>query len=173
MRYTTPANNTILADGYLRYWCPSDALVSAKGVFYGYTVTHNSYRGVSGPWCNPPRGSPERKDYCPNWQSLLSNAMGMIYLGASVSIASVTDGTSNTFLFGEGVYGGLTAADQYCWHWWMAGSYGDTMQSCMWPPNPPDGMGISESPVQRTDESVSTAMPLPTCWRPRAFTLVE
>ena len=56
LRYTTPANNTILATGFSGYWCPSDALVSQKGVFYGYTVAHNSYRGVSGPWCNPPRG---------------------------------------------------------------------------------------------------------------------
>ncbi len=138
VRYTEPANTTILRVGFSTMWCPSDPKVSETGgVFYGYTVAHNSYRGITGPWCSPPRGSAKTAQGLPNWQALIGNAMGMIYLQRAVSIAEVTDGTSNTLLFGEGSYGGLTSQDQYDWHWWMAGSYGDTMQSCMWPPNPP------------------------------------
>src|SRR5205814_9688597 len=55
LRYTTAANTTILATNNSTYWCPSDPLVSTNIVAYGYNVAHNSYRGISGPWCNPPR----------------------------------------------------------------------------------------------------------------------
>ena len=159
LRYTTPANTTILNTGINGFWCPSDPLVATRGIFYGYPVAHNSYRGVSGPWCNPPRGSAGTQGLS-NWTSLLGNALGVIYLGGAVSLQSITDGTSNTFIFGEGVYGGLTSADQYCWHWWMAGSYGDTMQSCMWAPNPPNAWEFPNPPFNvQTNQFPGDATP--------------
>jgi prepilin-type N-terminal cleavage/methylation domain-containing protein/prepilin-type processing-associated H-X9-DG protein len=145
LRYTTPQNTTILATGIQGYWCPSDPLVFQNTLAYGYNVAHNNYRGVSGPWCNPPRGVAGTQGLS-NWSSLLANAMGVIYLGGATTLQSITDGTSNTFIFGEGTFGGLTSADQYCWHWWMAGSYGDTMQSCMWQPNPPSAWEYPNPP---------------------------
>ncbi|MHC5544409.1 DUF1559 family PulG-like putative transporter, partial [Singulisphaera rosea] len=72
----------------------------------------------------------------PNWTAELGNALGMLYVGSSVKIGDVTDGTSNTLLIGESVYGRLSQTDQNCWHWWTAGNYGDTLQSTMYAPNP-------------------------------------
>jgi prepilin-type N-terminal cleavage/methylation domain-containing protein/prepilin-type processing-associated H-X9-DG protein len=151
--YSDPSNSTILGTNIASYQCPSDPAVFTKSVglyasppgFAGYTVAHNTYRGVAGPWCNPPRGVAGTGTLS-NWQALVSNALGMIYLQSAVTIGDITDGTSNTFIAGEGVYGGLTSADQYCWHWWMAGSYGDTMQSCMWAPNPPKAWEFPNPP---------------------------
>jgi prepilin-type processing-associated H-X9-DG protein len=52
---------------------------------------------------------------------------GIVYYLSHVSLASVTDGTSNTFAFAERAHGKLPAADVNCWNWWTSGNYGDTM----------------------------------------------
>ena len=70
-------------------------------------------------------------------------------------------------MFGEGSYAKLPpgyqwstpAGDRNCWHWWMAGSYGDTMQSCMYPPNPPLNWNynsplVNPSPARRRRQPV-------------------
>ncbi|MFO0890129.1 MAG: DUF1559 domain-containing protein [Isosphaeraceae bacterium] len=151
LRYTSPANDTILGAQVSTLWCPSDPEVATKlprDQTYGFDVGHNSYRGICGPWVNPPRGTNDSGSSFvrdPSWPAMLANALGVFYVMSKTSIGSITDGTSNTFMFGEGSYAKLPpgyqwsspAGDRNCWHWWMAGSYGDTMQSCMYPPNPP------------------------------------
>ena len=148
LRYTDPSNATVLATNVSAFQCPSDPLVSQIGVFYGFTVAHNTYRGICGPWVNPPRGTNSGGVTLaadPAWPAMLANAMGVFYMMSKTSINDITDGTSNTFMFGEGSYSKLPpgyqwdtpAGDRSCWHWWMAGSYGDTLQSCMYAPNPP------------------------------------
>jgi prepilin-type processing-associated H-X9-DG protein len=52
---------------------------------------------------------------------------GIVYYLSHVSIASVSDGTSNTFAFAERAHGKLPASDINCWNWWTSGNYGDTM----------------------------------------------
>ena len=39
----------------------------------------------------------------------------------------ITDGTSNTFAFGERAHGKFPSAELNCWNWWTSGNYGDTM----------------------------------------------
>jgi prepilin-type processing-associated H-X9-DG protein len=55
---------------------------------------------------------------------------------SSVRIAGITDGTSNTFLFGEHAYGKNPAIELPDWGWWFSGNYGDTMFTSMFPMNP-------------------------------------
>jgi prepilin-type N-terminal cleavage/methylation domain-containing protein/prepilin-type processing-associated H-X9-DG protein len=57
----------------------------------------------------------------------------------SVKIASITDGTSNTFLYGEHAHSKISAAaeqgDYYGINWWTSGDYGDTTFCTIFPPN--------------------------------------
>jgi prepilin-type N-terminal cleavage/methylation domain-containing protein/prepilin-type processing-associated H-X9-DG protein len=146
LRYTLPANATVLRTGMATLQCPSDPLVSEIGFYYDtFYVAHNSYRGICGPWVNPPRGTNAGGATLaadPAWPAMLANALGVFYMMSATSINGITDGTSNTFMFGEGSYSKLPpgyqpTGDRSCWHWWMASSYGDTLQSCMFAPNPP------------------------------------
>ena len=51
-------------------------------------------------------------------------------------ISSITDGTSNTIMFGEHTRTIENAGDQAGWHWWTSGNYGDTICTAFFPINP-------------------------------------
>jgi len=135
--YFIPQWNTANASHLSVLACPSDPTVLDGNGFYsmpayGYVMGLTSYRGICGPWYQPPRHcegiSPS------DYTKMQSNALGAIYHGSSVTLASITDGTSNTLMLGEYVYGRLSQADQNCWHWWVAGNT-DTIGTTMYPPN--------------------------------------
>lgn len=140
--YAYPANDTVLAAKIATLFCPSDPEIVAGNSHFttfspprpSFEVGLTSYRGISGPWANPPRGA--NPATIPNWQTLKGNALGVIYVESSTTMAGITDGTSHTLLFGEGVYGRLSPYDKDNWRWWLAGNYGDTMQTTTYPPNP-------------------------------------
>ena len=56
-----------------------------------------------------------------------------------VTIASVTDGTSNSIAFGEHAHGLLSQTDPeksfFKWNWWVSGNYGDTAFTVFYPIN--------------------------------------
>jgi prepilin-type processing-associated H-X9-DG protein len=56
-----------------------------------------------------------------------------------VKISSITDGTSNTILYGEHAHARISAnsqvGDYYGINWWSSGDYGDTTFSSIFPPN--------------------------------------
>ena len=54
-----------------------------------------------------------------------------------VRIAGITDGTSNTFLFGEHAHSKIAGseADWFCANWWTSGDQSDTNISSIFPPN--------------------------------------
>ena len=143
LRYWSyPANDTVLGAKIGTLFCPSDPEVAEGNGRYtqfaaprpAFNAGLTSYRAICGPWVNPPRGG--NPATTANWSTLKSNAKGVVHIESSTTFASIRDGTSNTLLFGEGAYGALNQFDKDNFHWWIAGNYGDTMQSCMFPPNP-------------------------------------
>ena len=55
-----------------------------------------------------------------------------------VTIAGITDGTSNTIMYGEHAHGRISQGDtdkMFGINWWSSGDYGDTTFSSMFPPN--------------------------------------
>jgi prepilin-type N-terminal cleavage/methylation domain-containing protein/prepilin-type processing-associated H-X9-DG protein len=136
----------------VRYYCttvPANYYSgNAANPWPPFYIGETNYCGMAGPWTNPPRGFsgtttgelgppvPGNPSPDSNWGAELANALGMIYLYSNVTIAGITDGTSNTFLAGERVWGRLDVTDQNCWGWFSAGNYADSMISAMFPPNP-------------------------------------
>jgi prepilin-type N-terminal cleavage/methylation domain-containing protein/prepilin-type processing-associated H-X9-DG protein len=136
------ANTTISGVGMSVLWCPSDAKVAEA---YTYPATagaaldpvalpmhYTSYGANSGeffirdsraPATINPNTCEAAGDGTPGEQQM----NGVVYYLSHVSLASVTDGTSNTFAFAERAHGKLNAADVNCWNWWSSGNYGDTM----------------------------------------------
>ncbi len=137
--------------------CPSDPTVLDGNGYYSstpgqgwapYNMGLTSYRGICGPWYQPPRHC---EGIAPsNYTLLQQNALGVLYHSSAVKLASITDGTSNTLALGEYVYGRLSQADQNCWHWWVAGNT-DTIGTCMYAPN----LQGTLDPVEFTDNAAS------------------
>jgi prepilin-type N-terminal cleavage/methylation domain-containing protein/prepilin-type processing-associated H-X9-DG protein len=150
-------NTTVSGAGISMLWCPSDARVigerssgtQTQGVpsGIGFQMTYTSYGGNLGPmvwsFCSPSLST---------MQGMFGhNGDGPVGGGhsfAPVTIAGITDGTSNTFIYGEhahtkilaagskpAAYGGAPYIDGYGLNWWTSGDYGDTSFATMYPPN--------------------------------------
>jgi prepilin-type N-terminal cleavage/methylation domain-containing protein/prepilin-type processing-associated H-X9-DG protein len=126
-------NTTINAIGLSTLWCPSDPSVGDPQQ-QGYVLPsgspnmvmrYSSYAGMAGQFLTDPFGADGPK-----------NQQGIFYHNSAVSIASISDGTSNTILFNEHTRQIENAGDQVSWHWWTSGNYGDTINTAFWPINP-------------------------------------
>ena len=135
-------NTTINAIGLSILWCPSDAgrrcvsdlpppATSAypRGlrlpVEAARVMRYSSYAGCAGAWLNSQFG-----------EIVKSSMNGVLYAYSVTKIASITDGTSNTIMFGEHTRAIENSTDQNCWHWWTSGNYGDTIFTTFFPINP-------------------------------------
>jgi len=149
------ANSTINAIGMNLLWCPSDDVAGIRcpndpnidptGWDDAYQpMTYSSYAGNMG-----------TRAY--RWNDVkLSQSDGMFnhnsgkdpqttfVMGpqtfAPVKISAITDGTSNTILYGEHAHSRLSAftadyTQAYGSNWWSSGDWGDTTFSTMFPPN--------------------------------------
>jgi len=144
----TSQNTTISGLGESMLWCPSDSVIT--GLRYTYPagavtqtplpMCYSSYAGCTGD---------VMEFYAPTWNgngapnvcTLTTSPPqqqnnGIIFVFSNISIAGITDGTSNTMLSSERAHGKFSPGDIYCWNWWTSGNYGDTMFSTFYPMNP-------------------------------------
>jgi len=147
----TAQNTTVSAIGQSMLWCPSDPVIT--GLQYTYpagtvaqtalTMKYTSYAGNTGELMeysvpNPPGWNGSTAPYVCTLTTSPPQQQnnGIIFVFSNISMASITDGTSNTMLSSERAHGKFPAGDMYCWNWWTSGNYGDTMFDTFYPMNP-------------------------------------
>jgi prepilin-type N-terminal cleavage/methylation domain-containing protein/prepilin-type processing-associated H-X9-DG protein len=155
LAYRCDENSTVSNTGLNLLWCPSDTDIA--GVRYVETgprsrhqfdwpVTFTSYSGCYGQWAGTITGNPGTTAGAiasilqQHNGAIISNGYGPFIPGASrgpVTIASITDGLSNTIGFGEHAHGLLNKQDGsfFSWNWWVSGNYGDTAFTTFYPVN--------------------------------------
>lgn len=155
LNYRCDPNSTVSGAGIGFLWCPSDTEVA--GVVYTeppssrhdlpWPVYFTSYAGSYGQWAGRILGQPGATvaTVVANLQQHNGPIVASGYHPAtaagasrgSVTLASVTDGTSNTIAFGEHAHGLLNKVDGsfYGWNWWVSGNYGDTAFTEFYPIN--------------------------------------
>ena len=92
-----------------------------------------SYAGCTGTWYHP--------SFNPVRQAQIN---GLFWIQSSVGLQGITDGTSQTIIYGERAHallscdvppgGGVPPCIE--WHWWTSGAFGDMMFSTLYPVNP-------------------------------------
>jgi prepilin-type N-terminal cleavage/methylation domain-containing protein/prepilin-type processing-associated H-X9-DG protein len=147
MTYANVENRTLAGVRMPALVCPSDTnitpqlMTSTNGFSSNYDGTsptttnlayYSSYSGCQGTfWSNYYLGANIGAQQDQN---------GAIIIDQSVTLASITDGTSNTMIYGEKAHGYFAVYDtkyQYCDTVWISGLYFDTMYTTTYPPNLP------------------------------------
>ena len=162
-------NSTLGATGLSVLWCPSDGTISGLHVQFpgwGYDgstqiLTYTSYAGCMGNFCKVPINVTSPSQH----MAVLNQADGLFfYLGwpgisppvgpnpiaplnpggiRPATLASITDGLSNTFAFGEKAHGKFSQVPDiyysidYLYNGaWVSGFFGDTLFTTIFPMNP-------------------------------------
>jgi len=134
VHYSDPPNSTVQITGLSAIWCPSDGKVNQLDKSnFSWGMRFTSYKGNSGSWFSPGRYQDPSN---PAFGTLMGQANGIFYFYSRVTIASITDGTSNTMLMSETAYGLENNGEEVCWAWWNSGNYSDTMFTTLYPINP-------------------------------------
>jgi prepilin-type N-terminal cleavage/methylation domain-containing protein/prepilin-type processing-associated H-X9-DG protein len=136
VHYSNADNGTVQATGLTAIWCPSDPSVQTIDFSdFSYGMRFSSYHGNAGTWFSPGR---YQDPACVGsaFGTLTSQANGVFNFYSKTTIASITDGTSNTMLMAEFAWGKLNHGDQICWSWWDSGNYSDSMFTSSYPLNP-------------------------------------
>jgi prepilin-type N-terminal cleavage/methylation domain-containing protein/prepilin-type processing-associated H-X9-DG protein len=154
-------NTTIVGTGVSTLWCPSDPGVNTP-TSIAFTIVpgpvsnvyYSSYAGNAGTWFNNWMAT-----FCCSSQTGFQQMNGVLYAYSNTRLASITDGTSNTIMFGEHTRGIENASDALVWHWWPSGFYGDTVLTTFWPINPTTKLpytcqGVSAGPAVEAASSM-------------------
>jgi len=175
-------NTTVCGTAIPTIWCPSDATVQTIELLNGATegidpgtlpIRFTSYCASCAYWFSEP--GTNLLTNASVFQAQLSSQYGpFVYMGyppsvpggigrGVVSLASITDGTSNTIGLSEWNHSALVSYsptdDAMYWHYWFHGDAGDSLFSTMFPPNPANKPGGTTSLPQRTggDSQISSA----------------
>ncbi len=142
--FTIP-NSTVCGLGMSILWCPSDGnIVGLRNTVGDWNdmptpSTYASYGGNAGDLIYPIRDPKlsQNNGIFGHASTALTNTPGGSF--KPVGISGITDGTSNTFLFGEHARTKITAASSPAdWdgkNLWYSGDYGDTLLSTIFAPN--------------------------------------
>jgi prepilin-type N-terminal cleavage/methylation domain-containing protein/prepilin-type processing-associated H-X9-DG protein len=144
------ANATVYASGIATLWCPSDPIITrltnvgASADNPSLSVRYCSYAANSGTWDPEPAfygaytTPPKLPESVPSVAAIIANMNGPFGYQRAYRIADITDGTSNTFLFGERANGKLSKAtgEQDNWFWWADCVESDTTFTTLFPINP-------------------------------------
>jgi prepilin-type N-terminal cleavage/methylation domain-containing protein/prepilin-type processing-associated H-X9-DG protein len=139
VHYSYIQNATFQATGLTTIWCPSDPSVATIDYTdFTYGMRFSSYHGNGGTWFTPSR---YQDPLCcqmngNDFGTLIGQQNGIFGFYSKTTIASITDGTSNTMLTGELAWGKLNHGDQVCWSWWNSGNWADSMFTTSYPLNP-------------------------------------
>jgi prepilin-type N-terminal cleavage/methylation domain-containing protein/prepilin-type processing-associated H-X9-DG protein len=158
-------NSTVYAAGLATLWCPSDAQIIGKRNSFGaygdnpnLTVAYTSYVGNCGQWypevldfCHQgapggPTIYPAQLSSCTYYQPIANIMNGVYVYSMPTRISSITDGTSNTFLYSEKANGMYSthdnlinpknyANDSNCYNWWADCVSGDSLFTTLYPIN--------------------------------------
>ena len=173
-------NTTVCGLGMSIMWCPSDGNI--VGLRYPGEIgngwddcpmpaTYSSYAGNQGPLIyqyDSPNLSQTQGIFAHNG----NGPMGGTASFTPVGISGITDGTSNTMLFGEHAHSKISASadDYYGINPWFSGDTGDTTYSTTFPPNffktyamyntantnPPQGYWVTKKLVARQNNFADT-----------------
>ncbi|WP_422926738.1 DUF1559 domain-containing protein [Singulisphaera sp. PoT] len=137
--YYDPSNWTVPGAGLTTLFCPSDPSANqANNITFGpppFREFHTHYSGNIGPWSAfvPVVGCFNGPFRALDPQ-MTSYAQGTIIPGGNVTIASITDGTSNTAMYLENGHGIYSQNTQNVIHIWSVGQL-DTFLEGRFPPN--------------------------------------
>jgi prepilin-type N-terminal cleavage/methylation domain-containing protein/prepilin-type processing-associated H-X9-DG protein len=143
------ANSTVYATGLSVLWCPSDGQIAGKRISVGQycdnpnlTVAFTSYAGCTGTWwpemlayCGGTT-FPATLDSCPAYGPIMNSLNGIFVYNRPTKLSMITDGTSNTILYGERANGRFTPNDSKCFDWWGDAYTVDTLFATLYPMNP-------------------------------------
>jgi prepilin-type N-terminal cleavage/methylation domain-containing protein/prepilin-type processing-associated H-X9-DG protein len=149
------ANMTVYATGLSTLWCPSDGQIIGKRVSFGpyagyagsgynpnLTVAYTSYSGCTGTWHPEPLNYgddfvmyPTPVTSSTHFVAIQACMNGIYRFQSSISIAKITDGTSNTMIYGEKANGSFTGSDSNCFNWWADCVTADSLYSTLYPIN--------------------------------------